>query len=404
VRLLVGPLSIQRVRISSERERLQVPVKVWTGLPGAGKTAVMVDEILKFKAAHPDRPIFAININGLADGVAENLTMEQLHQWWELPPGSLICIDECQEDEFFPLDHGKPPEWVKRISKVRHEGMDFWMTTQHPTMISSYVRKLIDQHVHCVRKFNTNVVQRYTWGRCMDACEKGGAQKVAASSVGTLPTHVFHSYKSSNAHNMKRRIPFKAYMVILAFVVVAGALVATWYAYGNMKKTTSTAAGGKVVDHDETKAVEAKDLKLRTTDYIKWTEPRVPGMPWTAPAYDTLSVKVNPRVFCIAWEDGHTNCITEQGTKLNVPDKVARLIARDGVYDPFLPDQADQIAKEKKSATTQPAIRDADRPPIEDQSGLSSIARDSGLHASYLAPSYQQPLGATSGYVGPKSL
>src|ERR1700735_4149615 len=99
-----------------------MPVKLFTGLPGAGKTACLVAEIIHLRETQPDRPIYARGINGLAPGLAEQLSDELLHKWWELPPGSIICIDECQEPGLMPQDKGQPSAWVQRITKVRHEG------------------------------------------------------------------------------------------------------------------------------------------------------------------------------------------------------------------------------------------------------------------------------------------
>jgi zona occludens toxin len=105
-----------------------MPVALFTGLPGAGKTAQLVAEIVRLVETEPGRPIFAFGINGLKEGLAIPLTEEMLHKWWELPPGSIIAIDECQEDgsnvdqpvALMPKDRGLPAAWVQKISKVRH--------------------------------------------------------------------------------------------------------------------------------------------------------------------------------------------------------------------------------------------------------------------------------------------
>lgn len=315
-----------------------MPVKIWTGLPGAGKTACMVAAILKFKQENPERPVFAININGLDASVAQPLTLDQLKEWWLLPPGALICIDECQEDDFFPLDRGQPPEWVKRISKVRHEGMDFWMTTQHPNLMSAYVRRLVDQHVHSVRKFNSQVVGRFTWGRCMENCEKGSAQKVAVHSVGTLPKEVFELYKSSNAHNMKMRVPFRAWLLPVLLVVAVCALIGIPLVIKRIKaQTDHTPVPAASADKASApRAAEGNESdRLRREDFAKWMKPRVDGLPWSAPMFDGMSVRSNPRLYCIAVDDGRCTCHTEQGTRYAVPADRCRQIAADGLYNPF---------------------------------------------------------------------
>ena len=48
-----------------------MPVKLFTGLPGAGKTACLVAELLALHEREPERPLFYYGINGLAEGVAQ---------------------------------------------------------------------------------------------------------------------------------------------------------------------------------------------------------------------------------------------------------------------------------------------------------------------------------------------
>jgi hypothetical protein len=358
----------------------------------------MIAAILKFKQENPDRPVYAININGLDPSVAEPLTLEQLHEWWELPPGSLICIDECQEDDYFPLDRGTPEAWVKRISKVRHEGMDFWMTTQHPQLMSPYVRRLVDQHVHSVRKFNTSLVVRFMWGRCMDACEKGGAQKVAVTSAGALPKEVFDLYKSSNAHNMKRRIPLRAMMLPVFAVIAVVALLMVPVMLKRMRDTSMAAAGGAPVgsvpgaDKAQPKDARVVDEQLRQKDYAKWSSPRIDGVPWSAPMFDSQQVRAVPRIACMAVDDGRCSCITEQGTHYVVAAAMCRQIAANGLYNPFLDaesqDQGGRSAGQP-AASVQPQAPPTPAVQLAASTGSeyrNAKAREDGIAAAYVPP------------------
>jgi hypothetical protein len=335
-----------------------MPVKLFTGLPGAGKTACLVHEIQKLRESSPDRPIFQMGINGLREGLAHTLTMEQLQNWREeLPPGSIVCLDECQEDHLMPLDKGLPKPWVKAISKVRHDGCDFLLTTQHPSLMSAYVRKLVDQHVHCVRKWNTNLVIRYTWGRCMDQPERPSQQKSATEEIGTLPAAVFDDYKSAQLHNMKRKIPRKLYFFV-AMVIGAAVLIPTalYFVFGlkdpaKVQAATHVDQGVDALDRmGHSSSTEAETL--RTQDYAKWQRPRIEGIPWSAPMFDGLQVQAQPRVFCAAMETGDCHCMTEQGTRYEMPVKLCRQIVHDGLYNPF---QSADRAEAGRGQTSQAA-------------------------------------------------
>lgn len=369
-----------------------MPVKIWTGLPGAGKTACMVAAILEFKKQYPDRAVYAINVNGLDSSVASVLTHEELQAWWDLPPGALICIDECQEDEFFPTDRGTPKEWVKRISKVRHEGMDFWMTTQHPTLMSGYIRKLVDQHVHSVRKFNTQTVQRFTWGRCMDKCESDSSQRTAVSSFGAIPKQVFDLYKSSNAHNMKRRIPMKAFLLPIAAVVAVAAIIAVPLMIKRMGEHNAASvahAGSGVAGQNGSQGVKNADDALRSTNFAKWMAPRADGVPWSAPMFDGLTVQAVPRIYCVAVDDGRCHCMTEQGTRYEVKATTCRLMVSDGLYNPFQAPirEASRDQGVFRSAPVQPQAPPAiGTQPDPVNSSASLGRRESPIAAAYVPP------------------
>lgn len=352
-----------------------MPVALFTGLPGAGKTAQLVAEIVRLIETEPGRPIFAFGINGLKEGLAIPLTEEMLHKWWELPPGSIIAIDECQEDgsnaeqpvALMPKDRGLPAAWVQKISKVRHYGMDFLLTTQDPCNMSAYVRRLVDKHVHTVRKFGTSVIQRFTWGRCIDDPYSRREQKQAVSDVSTLPSKVFELYKSSQLHTMKRRIPLKVYLLVVAVFVAIGCAVAVPVFLHRMQKTSIASVGGAAASQLKGAAlsrVSAEDETLRHTDMAKWMRPRVAGVPWSAPMFDKLEVQAQPRLFCVAVDDGRCTCNTEQGTRYEVPLKQCREIVSNGLYNPFLASPAgDQERSGQDKDTDQAGRREAALPP-----------------------------------------
>lgn len=367
---------------------MTAPITLFTGKPGAGKTAQLVAEILKMQKEEEGRPIFALGINGLRADLAAELTMDQLHRWWELPPGSIVCIDECQEEHLMPRDRGTPAEWVQRLAKVRHHGMSFLLTTQHPANMSSFVRRLIGRHVHTVRKFQTGVVQRFEWEGCADDPESRAARKQATETVGTLPKEVFDLYKSSQLHTMKKRLPAKVYMFVVAALVAVAAAIAVPFVlkHAQQKNVDMIHGGGESVTPSTQVAAsrEAADLLLRQNDPGKWMTPRVEGMPWTAPMFDGLSVTAHPRLFCIAAEDGCI-CNTEQGTRYAVAQATCRVIATNGVYDPF----RDPQREERREADRRP---DQAQPPAGGRTsaaiGVPGPQADRATAAPYTPPTY----------------
>lgn len=386
-----------------------MPITLFSGLPGAGKTAQLVAEILRLTEAEPGRPIFAFGINGLKDGLAIPLTEEMLHRWPELPPGSIIAIDECQEDgsnpdqpvSLMPKDRGMPAPWVQRITKVRHYGMDFLLTTQDPVNMSAYVRRLVDKHVHTIRKFGTTVVQRYTWGRCIDDPYNRRSQKEAVSEISTLPSKVFDMYRSSQLHTMKRKIPFKVYLFLAVAVVTVGAVVAVPFVLHRVKDKSvgEIAPKASLASQDSSGHLFSGSDALREKDMVKWMQPRVVGLPWSAPMFDKLQVQAQPRLYCIADENGGCKCETEQGTAYDVPAKTCRSMVANGVYNPFLPPQQQTTGPASSSSTDDPGRRAAASPlagpgssaSVADDAGSGAAWKSSRLRAPYTPPELMAP-------------
>lgn len=317
-----------------------MPVKFYTGLPGSGKSACMVDMLVELKEKEPGRPRYAAGIDELAPGLAEPLTADMLQAWWELPTGSYVFIDECQE--CMPLDGGHPPEWVKRMSKVRHDGIDFVLSSQKPGFVSTYVRGLVDEHVHHVRKFRSKWLATYTFPRCVPDPERPSVQKGGVSELRRLPERVFGMYKSAETHTMKMKLPRKFWVMVGVVVVLV--VLAFGIPVSLKHLWTAASTGAAKVTAAGTKGVTAaarngggddRSRQLRRDDYVKWSTPRVAGLPWTAPAFDDQPVRAVPAVYCIAVEDGECGCVSEQGTRVKMEPGMCRSIASDGVYNPF---------------------------------------------------------------------
>lgn len=375
-------------------------ITIFTGKPGAGKTAQLVAELVRLREADQGRIIYQYGIAGLKEGIAEELTIEQLRQWWELPPGSIVAIDEAQEEHLMPKDTGVPPRWVQRLSKHRHYGFDFLVITQDPRMISAFVRRLADKHVHTERKFKSSVIARYVWSGCQDDPKSRTARKEAIQEIGTLPAKVFDLYKSSQMHTMKREIPRKVYLLV-ACVVLAIVSVAMIPVMLKRMRNDNLAAIAKIDPHSKDyhgAAAPNDDDGLRQTDFAKWSAPRLPGVPWSAPMFDKLQVQAQPQIFCIAVDDGRCSCITEQGTRYKVPAKTCRSIAADGLYNPFQTAQVQPQGQGSASGSRR-AVNGSQTsdPATTEQTGTSetpaSALRTQGISAAYVPPEYGPPVG-----------
>ncbi|MBN0698390.1 zonular occludens toxin, partial [Pseudomonas aeruginosa] len=73
-------------------------------------------------------------------------------EWYNLPDGSVIVIDEAQR--VFGNDGSRArPEKVTRFETHRHQGLDIHLITQHPSLLCTPVRKLVGKHINFIRPY-----------------------------------------------------------------------------------------------------------------------------------------------------------------------------------------------------------------------------------------------------------
>ena len=208
-----------------------------TGTPGAGKTAYTVWEVIRpmLEATITDTAGVVIkrrvltNVKGLTlpHEVIDADNLRTWHEWCQ--PGDVIVFDEVQE-VWRPRSLGSTvPPAVAAIETHRHKGVDIVVITQHPGLVDSNVRKLVNQHIH-LRRLTNAYAYRYEWDSCSDNVKS--TKTCLHSGVWRRPKAVHDLYTSAVAHTKtKSRLPALAYLfpvAVLGFVGI-GAL-----AYGRI--------------------------------------------------------------------------------------------------------------------------------------------------------------------------
>lgn len=199
-----------------------------TGTPGAGKTAYTVWEVIRpmlgqtltdAKGETHQRRILT-NIKGLTLP-HELIDADNLKTWpdW-CKPGDLIVFDEVQE-VWRPRSLGSTvPPAVAAIETHRHKGIDLVVITQHPGLLDSNVRKLVNQHVH-LRRLTDSYAYRYEWDSCSDNVKSTKA--CVHAGMWRRPKAVHALYTSAMAHTKtKSRLPALAYLLPVALVAFLG--------------------------------------------------------------------------------------------------------------------------------------------------------------------------------------
>lgn len=314
-------------------------IRLFTGLPGAGKTLSLVAELVRLKKVEPDRPVYVCGIDGLKDGYGIECDPRE---WESFPDGSIVVVDEAQK--IWPsrgLKAVSPS--VQALSEHRHRGFDFLLCTQSPGYLDSYIIGLVQEHVHVVRRWGGKRVDRYIWQEACKDVKSTSMRQRAQRTKWKYPKECFDLYKSASLHTVKRKIPFRV-MMIPVLLLVAGFL--GWFGMrrGALEDATGRTAGAvNTVQSADGMAGGRRGGRGWATpeDYVKAHIPRVANQPWSAPVYDDQAVQAHPDLLCIEYElpsEPGTmlcTCYTEQVTPYRIGSLAeCRTYARHGVYNP----------------------------------------------------------------------
>lgn len=344
-------------------------ITLGTGLPGNGKTLFMLWYI-KAKADRERREVFYHNVKDLDTAKVGNWMPFDPKKWMDMPHGSIILIDECQE--IFPKqpNGSKLPDYYEELAKHRHKGFDIYLITQHPTLIDNFVRRLVGQHFHSVRKFGMQRSTIYEWSSCNPSPETPTSQKSAVPLKWAYPKEVFTWYKSAEVHTVKRSVPGKLILAVLFVVLVP---LGGWYALDKFQQrgkvapdevTVSPASGSGAAAAG---ALGAGGFDPKRFDpledarqYLAMNTPRLEGLPHTAPKYDPLTVPVRVPVPAACIQVGQAargnvscKCYSQQGTPMAVEFNMCIEFARNGYFQDF---DADRDRQQDQKAATGAAV------------------------------------------------
>lgn len=326
-----------------------------TGLPGAGKTLHALSHI-KERAEKEGRPVFYSGINECKLPWTEFKPQE----WWDLPDGAIIIIDECQFTFPAKANGSTRPSYVENLAIHRSRGFDIFLITQHPTLVDNFVRRLVGQHFHSVRGFGDNATI-YEWPKTSPEPEKVREQKAAVSKRWPFNKEAYDWYKSAELHTVRRKIPVKVYYVGVMAVAVVGALY--WWIGSKSEVATANpdpVVSGSALVTDSNVATMAAASQAPQLGYQNPAEdakkylwdrtPRLAGLPETAPRYDGLTAPTRVPVPSMCFQIGDARsakaircqCYTQQGTKIDIEFNMCIDIARNGRFMDFDPEPSRQ--------------------------------------------------------------
>lgn len=204
-------------------------ITIITGVPGMGKTALLVQMLLANDKASNSRPVFVM---GIPDLKIEHVKAPPVEEWTEkrpdpddksllldyftFPPNSYLILDEAQR-VYRPRASGtKVPSYVAALETHRHTGLDIILLTQKPNLVDVNVRHLCGRHIH----IRDTILGRklYEWPEYNDTDNKANLD-AAAKRAFKPPKESFKYYKSSEMHTKQPR-RFHQVWIYLALALV----------------------------------------------------------------------------------------------------------------------------------------------------------------------------------------
>ena len=338
-----------------------------TGVPGSGKTSSVVNMLMTDESythftdkdgVKKKRPLF---VNGIPELKIEHeeLTDEQIREkpfQDFLPYGSLVIIDEAQRLMGTRSAASKVPPFIEALALHRHHGLDIVLITQHPSFLDSFVRKLVQRHMHVSIKPVGRKL--YEWNECVDQPDSSVNIARAIERTFVVPKKSFGMYKSAEVHTKpKRRIPKSLIFVVLFIPLLIGF---TLYTINNMSKrfsadeqqTTSTIAASDVDGTEPKTSPATTDIgqNLKPEDFV----PTLAEKPESKPIYDNVrQVKTfEYPVGCVDGGKSGCTCYSSQGTPLK---EITKAMCKDYVKNglPFNPYKDEQQTAQQPQTAPQ---------------------------------------------------
>lgn len=309
-----------------------------TGANGAGKTLNTLKWVRE-RSVKENRPVCH---NGrfepVEGGELASWKKIEAKDWQTEPDGTIFLFDESHND--FPLrpPSGTPPDYVRMLAEHRRRGFDFYLVTQHPQNIDSFVRRLIGSpgwHRHLKRTFGADLVSVLEWPAVNPNCEKDGSGKSGTVTMQAFPKEVYGWYRSASLHTGKKRIPRAVWMLAACAVLVPSfGYLAITKVYGNVTKhakpateTIANVPGGNAQQSGQ------QNRKPTADEYVADRVARLKDFPHTAPAYDDVTKPAEAPYPAACVQMGKTcKCYTQQATLLQVSGAVCLQIVAQGFF------------------------------------------------------------------------
>lgn len=252
--------------------------------------------------------------------------------WVSLPKQSVFLADEIHH--YWPVrTRDKLPAELEAISTHRHDGKDLIFVTQDWANTDIFLRRMMNHHTH-FEFVGADKIACYKRKKFIDISNPFD-KKACDKSIVSRPKHIYGAYFSTDldTNNNKLGKGTKRALIlgVCSLVFFLGAVIFGFpYAYNAIMVDSIDAVSDVSIGVDS--GASMPTFKETKTDVYKASfEP----MPWTAPIYSkSLKVVNYPDLMCFIKNDS-CRCLTQQNTNYAIDDIYCRVIASDGVFNPY---------------------------------------------------------------------
>lgn len=331
-----------------------------TGANGSAKTLFTLRDVRDLQL-ETSRPVFYTGFTPKQPIHDFGWKEFEPEKWQDLPDGSICIIDECQIH--LPTRAvGKPPEWIGKILEVhRKRGFDFFLITQHPLNIDSFIRRAIASpgwHRHFKASIMGDSSNELKWASVVDNPQKPGSGDAGFVQSRKFDKEVYTWYESASAHTAKKKIPAKVWFALAAVVAAVAMTGYVVWSLINQDKAFEQAPSEKTTaapvqaSAATTPPGASEKTPVTPAQYAASYRPRINGLEHTAPAYDALTApKVVPLpAACIQWAGKGCKCFTQRGTPYNTTAEICVQIVKHGIFLPFEQEPSPQPGEQSRGS------------------------------------------------------
>jgi len=342
-------------------------IYLYTGANGSCKTLFTLKDVRDLQVKDL-RPVYYVEgrFKPLAP-ITEEFGWKpfRFEEWQSLPNGSILLCDEVHRDLPKRPTNAPVPSHIQMIAEHRSRGFDFFMMTQHPSNLDSFVTRIIGApgwHRHLKRVAGgSSVTSMLQWDAVNNTCEKNGSGKSAEITMRAQPKEVYKWYDSAELHTGKLRIPKPVIYIAVAVPLV---IACFYFTVHLMLKKTGAAelvpgAPGAVGP------VATATREISAADYAASYRPRIAGLMYTAPVYDKLTEpkRVPVPAACVESKSSGCKCYTQDATPYPVDVSLCRQLVRNGTFFAFQPEGEKRDALARVDQPREAVRNDVQEPP-----------------------------------------